>query len=304
MRKLIISLLSTTLLACNLFAAPSPILSKRDAITDPEKIAGYDAGISGAYGDTVLQTLLAARTAEGQAFDETTTLKNLYKEGKLTPQGQNVIQWKYLPASGREDILTFISTKPTIDGGDVRAITELTRTSRFPALEARAADILAQVDDTTIFYYVLKYNRLTSASPTTTGVYSVMTNEELLKVTTGLLTALEYDTIRKELLLRLTSGVINQRRAQSLPISSSDITTAMQNIVNALNAPLWAGLQEATATLESPIILPNYASFNTVIGEKITSFETGKITSMRSFGGSCIFKLGTEGYALWTKDFQ
>jgi hypothetical protein len=130
-----------------------------------------------------------------------------------------------------------------------------------------------------------------------------MTPAELMKVTAGIIPASDYDLIRQEVLARCIGAMTRHRRANGLPNDSASFTAAMQPIVDALNAPLWEGLQQQASAIGLDFTAPDYGALAEELTLRNADLDECRITTAASFAGSMMFWKGTEGYKAWTQNY-
>jgi len=313
MKKYVIALILMT--ALPVFSQSTPILAQRAKIEAdtpaPQRAAAlsaFDSTITMRFGATVLSTLQAA-DANGSPLQErqvveAQTLKGLYLSGDLPESGLSVVQWKWLPDGERSEVIDFIAGKQTITLNDMRAVEEFARKGEsWPQLIPRVADILPLYPENEMERYIMKYKRLGTNPIGFTTVHLVMSPEELMKVTTGVLSSKQYVIIRDEVLARATGSVRRKLRNNNQGEDQAAFDAAMTPIVAALNTPLWNGLQAATAGLDVSFPAQNYTELVEKVIYIITQLDNGTYKTVKNSAGSIMLVKGATAYTSWAANY-
>jgi hypothetical protein len=320
------------LLALPAMAQKLPLLEQKEAIEKlpadqkATALAAFVTRVESEYGSSVLAALATADTPDaGSPMDvnspegkiakakvvaarqriEAQVLSEMYLDGTLGEGGKATIQWRYLPVQDREEVINFIAAKPVLTQDDMRAVEEFTRQGeRWPQLIPRKADILALYPENEMARYTMKYKKLTGGVVGFGEIHTVMSNEELMKVTTGVLSDKVYALIRAEVLARATGAVRRKLRDENLAGNTDAFNTAMAPIVAALNAPQWQGLQEATEGLDVSFPAQNYAELATKMAHVVAQLDNGTYKTAKTSSGSLMLLKGTTEYNSWAAQYE
>lgn len=293
------------LLALMLAAAPvsafEPLLERRAKLDSEQEQANFDARMDLRFGTGVMARLIAA--AENEDTEDVEMMR-LYLEGVLTEEGAAIVQWKKIDKGLRPGVIDHIAAKDAITPADARAVWEMTRHAEYwPQLEPRHAEILAHYPDNSLAHYFLKYTKLRGLQGSTSYL-AQMTDDELMKATTGVLPAKEYDELRQEVLSRCIGATTRFRRDAGLPNDAESFGEAMTPILEALNSPLWEGLAAATAGIGLDFTAPDYSGLIAELTSRDEALDERRIPSAIKFAGSMVFWKGTEGYLTWAQNHE
>ena len=228
----------------------------------------------------------------------------LYIQGKLSPARESLVAWSQVPKEQWPAVIDAIAARKTLTGADARAVWEMTRNAeKWPQLAPRADEIVAFYDPATMNRYKMKYTKLMGLKGNTSFVHR-MTPQEIMTVTTGTLTAIEFDWLKQEVLARCTAAMKRTRSAGNLPNDAQSFATAMAPILTALDAPMWHGLAAATEGLGMDFTPPNYTKLGGDLDRKSAAFDGKTIPSVERFAGSMVFRKGVAGFAEWSRGRQ
>ena len=281
-------------------APPGAIANARKELA--EKHANKPAELA-----TALATFDAQRTKElGEGWRERLAkrtkpeideLADIYTEGRSF-----ITDWRRASAAAKDKLIAHIATKRTLNENDLTAVTALCNAgSHHPAMVARMDELLALTPKYSTNYFRLKYVHLLGMGGGWDGWKTYMLPEEWLQFASSSYSPDYFTDMRQNLLAMITQAMAEKRKAAGESVEGPEFDVAMAPVIAALDAPLFAGLQDATASLMIELPVMDHAA--TVASAEATVFaiERHAISEKEATKklGTVMFVKGVAAYNEW-----
>ena len=288
------------LLASAHAAPPGAIANARKELAKkhadkPEELAvamaDFDAKKAQELGDGWRDRLAKSTKPE---IDE---LVDIYTEGRSFKN-----DWRRASPAAKDKLIAHIATKRTLNENDLTAVTALCNAgSHHPAMVARMDELLALTPKYSTNYFRLKYVHLLGMGGGWDGWKTYMLPEEWLQFASSSYSPDYFTDMRQNLLAMITQAMAEKRKAAGESVEGPEFDGAMAPVIAALDAPLFAGLQDATASLMIELPVMDHAA--TVASSEATVFaiERHAISEKEATKklGTVMFVKGVAAYNEW-----
>jgi len=213
-----------------------------------------------------------------------------------------------LPVPEAERIVAHILAKPMLVTADLVTLKEaastsptMMRTVKNKALVDSRVDELMALDPqpvSAVLRYQQKYARIYGESA---NWASLLTIGEWLLVSTADFDAATYKTMQDGILAKATEALIEKKIKLGEAADGPDFDAALAPVVDALNAPLFAGLAEALLPLGIEVTMPDYTAVVENTPRRVAAIERRSVPeaeAKRSLG-TVMFVKGVTAYNAW-----
>ncbi len=291
------------LLASAHAAPPGTILNAREELASkhadkPEvqaaALADFDAKKTKELGEGWRERLANSTKPE---IDE---LVDIYTEGHSCGG-----DWKRASPAAKEKLVAYLASKPSLDKDMDTVRTLCNAGSHHPAMIARMDDMLALMPKYSTDYFRLKYVHILGMGGGYDGWRAYMLPEEWLQFAASSYSPDYFNDMRDNLLAMIMNVMVEKRKAAGEPIDGPKFDEAMAPVIAALSAPLFAGLQDATAGFDIKLPVPDYTDTIASVAATLSEIDRHAISEKEATKklGTVMFVKGVAAYNEWKNTF-